>query len=60
MAQVGEVQVFPEILLPKRGQIAAPFSREFNCHLAKGRSKNRREIVTYSLRQTFVDRAPPR
>lgn len=53
----GEAQVFPEIELPKEGQIAAQFSREFNRYLAKVGVKADRRIVAYSLRHTFVDRA---
>lgn len=53
----GEAQVFPEIEIPKEGQIAAQFSREFNRYLTKVGVKNGRDIVTYSLRHTFIDRA---
>lgn len=53
----GAVQVFPEVEIPKEGQIAAQFSREFNRYLAKVGVKSGRDIVTYSLRHTFVDRA---
>jgi integrase len=54
---VGEVQVFPEIEIPEEGQIAAQFSREFNRYLAKIGVKKGKDIVTYSLRHTFIDRA---
>jgi integrase len=53
----GEVQVFPEIEILKEGQIAAQFSREFNRYLTKVGVKTGRDIVTYSLRHTFIDRA---
>lgn len=53
----GASQVFPEIEIPEEGQIAAQFSREFNRHLAKVGVKSGRDIVTYSLRHTFIDRA---
>jgi len=53
----GLAQVFPEVELPKEGQIAAQFSREFNRYLAKVGVKRDRKIVTYSLRHTFIDRA---
>lgn len=53
----GEVQVFPEVEIPKEGQIAATFSREFNRYLTKVGVKTGRDIVTYSLRHTFIDRA---
>ena len=53
----GEVQVFPEVEIPEEGQIAAQFSREFNRYLTKVGVKAGRDIVTYSLRHTFVDRA---
>lgn len=52
-----EVQVFPEVEIPKEGQIAATFSREFNRYLTKVGVKTGRDIVTYSLRHTFIDRA---
>lgn len=54
---VGEAQVFPEIEIPEEGQIAAQFSREFNRYLAKVGVKKGKDIVTYSLRHTFIDRA---
>jgi integrase len=53
----GAAQVFPEIDIPKEGQIAAQFSREFNRYLAKVGVKKGGDIVTYSLRHTFIDRA---
>lgn len=53
----GEAQVFPEIEIPEEGQIAAQFSREFNRYLTKVGVKTGRDIVTYSLRHTFIDRA---
>lgn len=53
----GELQVFPEVEIPKEGQIAKTFSREFNRYLTKVGVKSGREIVTYSLRHTFIDRA---
>lgn len=53
----GEKQIFPEVELPKEGQIAAQFSREFNRYLADIGVKIGKDIVTYSLRHTFVDRA---
>jgi integrase len=53
----GEGQVFPEVKIPKEGQIAAQFSREFNRYLGKVGVKTGKNIVTYSLRHTFVDRA---
>jgi integrase len=53
----GEAQVFPEIEIPEEGQIAAQFSREFNRYLTKVGVKVGRDIVTYSLRHTFIDRA---
>lgn len=53
----GQAQVFPEIEIPKEGQIAAQFSREFNRYLAKVGVKTGKDIVTYSLRHTFIDRA---
>lgn len=55
--EAGEAQVFPEIHIPEEGQIAAQFSREFNRYLAKVGVKTGRDIVTYSLRHTFIDRA---
>lgn len=53
----GELQVFPELEIPKEGQIAASFSREFNRYLTKIGVKQGRDIVLYSLRHTFIDRA---
>ena len=57
MAARGENKVFPEVVIPKKGQIAAQFSRESNRYLEKVGVKFGREIVTYSLRHTFIDRA---
>ena len=57
MAAHGEKQIFPEVEIPAMGQIAARFSREFNRYLAKMGVKSGKEIVTYSLRHTFIDRA---
>ena len=57
MVAAGEKQVFPEIEIPETGQIAAQFSREFNRYLAGVGVKTGKDIVTYSLRHTFVDRA---
>lgn len=53
----GGRQVFPEVEIPKEGQIAAQFSREFNRYLTEVGVKKDRRIVAYSLRHTFVDRA---
>lgn len=55
--QAGEKQIFPEIEIPETGQIAAQFSREFNRYLTKVGLKTGRDIVTYSLRHTFIDKA---
>jgi integrase len=57
MARRGERQVFPEIDIPETGQIAAQFSREFNRYLTRLKIKTGPELVTYSLRHTFTDRA---
>ncbi|MDC9823970.1 tyrosine-type recombinase/integrase [Devosia sp. ZB163] len=53
----GKAQVFPEVEIPKEGQIAAQFSREFNRYLANVGVKKDRRIVAYSLRHTFIDEA---
>lgn len=53
----GQKQVFPEVEIPKEGQIAAQFSREFNRYLIKVGVKKDRRIVAYSLRHTFIDAA---
>jgi integrase len=57
MTARGERQVFAEIKIPETGQIAAEFSREFNRYLVRIGVKQGGEIVTYSLRHTFIDRA---
>lgn len=57
MSERGERQVFPEVVIPETGQIAAQFSREFNRYLAKVGVKVDKSLVTYSLRHTFIDRA---
>lgn len=51
----GEKQIFPEVEIPKEGQIAAQFSREFNRYLADIGVKTSKNVVTYSLRHTVVD-----
>lgn len=56
MADAGEKQVFPEVEIPKEGQIAAQFSREFNRYLTDIGVKTSKKIVTYSLRHTVIDR----
>lgn len=55
--QTGKAQIFPEVEIPKTGQIAAQFSREFNRYMARVGVKTGSAIVTYSLRHTFIDRA---
>jgi len=55
MADAGKKQVFPEVKIPKEGQIAAQFSREFNRYLTDIGVKTSRKIVTYSLRHTVTD-----
>ncbi len=50
-------QIFPEVTIPQTGQIAAQFSREFNRYLVRIGIKTGKDIVTYGLRHTFVDRA---
>lgn len=57
MAEAGQAQIFPELVIPKVGQIAAEFSRAFNRYLTKIGVKTNKAIVTYSLRHTFTDRA---
>jgi integrase len=58
MAQAGHKQVFPEVSIPKTGQIIPEFSREMNrTYLPKIGLKTDRTIVVYSLRHTFVDTA---
>lgn len=57
MAAAGHKQVFPEVDIPEEGQVAAAFSREFNRYLAKIGVKTGTDIVTYSLRHTFIGRA---
>lgn len=56
-AEAGQKQLFPEIILPESGQIAAQFSRESNRYLTKVGLKSDRTLVTYSLRHTFIDQA---
>lgn len=56
MADAGEKQVFPEVEIPKEGQIAAQFSREFNRYMTAIGVKTSKAIVTYSLRHTVTDR----
>jgi len=57
MGASGKKQIFPEVEIPKEGQIAAQFSREFNRYLEKVGLKSSKHIVTYALRGTFIDRA---
>lgn len=57
MAAAGDKQIFPEVDIPEEGQIAAQFSREFNRYLTNVGVKTGKDIVTYSLRHTFIDRA---
>ncbi|CDX21976.1 Phage integrase [Mesorhizobium sp. ORS 3324] len=55
MVAAGERQLFPEVEIPKEGQIAAQFSREFNRYLTDIGVKTGKNLVTYSLRHTVVD-----
>ena len=57
MRRAGNKEVFPEVEIPKEGQIAAQFSREFSRYLTKIGLKTGRDIVPYSLRHTFIDKA---
>jgi integrase len=50
MKAAGEKQVFPEVIIPKEGQIAATFSREFNRYLQRIGVKQGKDLVVYSLR----------
>lgn len=57
MAKAGHKQVFPEVEIPKTGQIIPEFSREMNrTYLTRIGIKTGPEIVLYSLRHTFIDR----
>ncbi|MGV8832306.1 MAG: DUF6538 domain-containing protein [Devosia sp.] len=57
MAQAGHKQVFPEVVIPKTGQIIPEFSREMNRrYLTSIGLKSGPKIVVYSLRHTVVDR----
>lgn len=55
-AAAGHKQVFPEVEIPKEGQIAAQFSRQMNRYLADIGIKTGKDIVVYSLRHTVTDR----
>jgi integrase len=57
MAEAGHKQIFPEIKIPKSGQVAPSMSREFNRYLTRLGIKSGPKIVLYSLRHTFVDGA---
>jgi len=57
MAKAGHKQVFPEVEIPESGQVAPEMSREFNRYLERLGIKSGPDIVLYSLRHTFVDRA---
>lgn len=57
MISAGERQLFPEVVIPKEGQIAAQFSREFGRYLTRVGVKSGRGISAYSLRHGFMDRA---
>lgn len=56
-AKAGHKQIFPEVEIPKNGQIAPQMGREFGRYLERLGLKSGPEIVLYSLRHTFVDRA---
>lgn len=57
MAKAGHKQIFPELKIPESGQVAAQMGREFGRYLERLGIKSGPDIVLYSLRHTFVDRA---
>lgn len=57
MAQAGHKQIFPELKIPKSGQVAPQMGREFGRYLERLGIKSGPDIVLYSLRHGFVDRA---
>jgi integrase len=57
MVAQGKKQVFPEVVIPKSGQIIPEFSREMNrTYLPRIGLKVDRSLSVYSLRHTVVDR----